>query len=609
MLTKLLRIFSICSLVVYLTLKFYCPVEFEDIWWHLATGRWIVEHGSVPQIELFSFLKNPPQHISTQWLGSSLFYLVYQATSVEGLKVFRCLMLLCAIVIFCGRYLKKLPLAVLMMMSIVLALGFEHRIILRPFLFNFIFIQLLLIILIDSSRNNSLKMLLWIPLIGLIWSNIHLGSLVYGVLLIAVFILESMIQGIRFMFVAREKEKAQHSLKRLSHLSVILLVYLISFTLGPYGLKGLIYPLKVTVFPLWPGYIQDPGIFNLYELRTFIRELRSPIDLLNVSKAWVVAMFLTGGLISFFAKDRNRLSKMLLFIFSLFIYLSGERGLPFFTIINCYIIAEYLASDSVRKQCQLWKHPKLFHQVTYVFVIMFTIICSWKITSAHDYVDGKTLKRYLLAYDAQNPMPAVDMLKENHITGAVLNESRYGGYLLWSSYPELRAFTDSRQYNKELMLKYIDLLKEPEKYFDQVVGQYGLNIALLDSRLASHQRLIPYIHEHPQWQLIYLKGTILVFVKKGVFHLPKNLEQFENNLIHIDVAKKEVDWLIKHLLADRIERSESLFNPGFGYIDVLEEGLILSELGYQQASMERFIKAYKIDPDSTRKIVKLKKTN
>src|SRR5438874_10147598 len=30
------------------------PVVDEDIWWHLATGRWIVEHRALPQTDPFS---------------------------------------------------------------------------------------------------------------------------------------------------------------------------------------------------------------------------------------------------------------------------------------------------------------------------------------------------------------------------------------------------------------------------------------------------------------------------------------------------------------------------------------------------------------------------
>jgi hypothetical protein len=26
-----------------------------DVWWHLASGRWIVENGAIPKVDVFSF--------------------------------------------------------------------------------------------------------------------------------------------------------------------------------------------------------------------------------------------------------------------------------------------------------------------------------------------------------------------------------------------------------------------------------------------------------------------------------------------------------------------------------------------------------------------------
>ena len=35
------------------------PVYDPDIWWHLRTGQWVVEHGTVPQTDPFSRLERP----------------------------------------------------------------------------------------------------------------------------------------------------------------------------------------------------------------------------------------------------------------------------------------------------------------------------------------------------------------------------------------------------------------------------------------------------------------------------------------------------------------------------------------------------------------------
>ena len=51
----------------------YTPMRGSDLWWHLATGRWILEHRSVPMIDHWSFTRDGQPWLQHEWLSDVLF--------------------------------------------------------------------------------------------------------------------------------------------------------------------------------------------------------------------------------------------------------------------------------------------------------------------------------------------------------------------------------------------------------------------------------------------------------------------------------------------------------------------------------------------------------
>ena len=55
-----------------------------DTWWHLASGRWIVEHASVPAVDTLSYTVPGKAWINLQWLGDVLLYGIFRAAGSDG---------------------------------------------------------------------------------------------------------------------------------------------------------------------------------------------------------------------------------------------------------------------------------------------------------------------------------------------------------------------------------------------------------------------------------------------------------------------------------------------------------------------------------------------
>ncbi|NNK49055.1 MAG: hypothetical protein HKP01_09305, partial [Gemmatimonadetes bacterium] len=44
------------------------PIVPSDFWWQLAYGRWIVEHGSIPLVDHFSYTRAGEAYFDQPWL-------------------------------------------------------------------------------------------------------------------------------------------------------------------------------------------------------------------------------------------------------------------------------------------------------------------------------------------------------------------------------------------------------------------------------------------------------------------------------------------------------------------------------------------------------------
>ena len=140
--SKTLRISTGILLGVFVFLFFFRPLEIEDDWWHLATGRWIVTNGRVPHVDVFHVGGGNTPWIFTQWLGSTIYYLVYLFGGYVGLQAYRAFLFAVIIAVFFVYAYRKIPYPFLIVLSFIMAYWIETRCLLRPDVYNFIFIQL-----------------------------------------------------------------------------------------------------------------------------------------------------------------------------------------------------------------------------------------------------------------------------------------------------------------------------------------------------------------------------------------------------------------------------------------------------------------------------------
>ncbi|MDA8020791.1 MAG: hypothetical protein MPN21_25415 [Thermoanaerobaculia bacterium] len=156
-----------------------------DTFWHLAAGRWILDHGEVPDHDPFRFTSDREPWVDHEWGFQLLLALAERIGGLTGVLAFRC-----AIFVLLAWLLWRLGIRIAGFEGeprgdgMVIALGFgllvtldglHGRMPLRPELLTLVLFATLLWLL-EVARERPNAAWLTLPLTAL-WVNVHPGAL------------------------------------------------------------------------------------------------------------------------------------------------------------------------------------------------------------------------------------------------------------------------------------------------------------------------------------------------------------------------------------------------------------------------------------------------
>jgi hypothetical protein len=143
------------------------PVLDPDIWWHLAVGQWVVEHGTVPVNDPFSQPGQDQAWVAYSWLYEVLVHGLYQAFGLAGIVAYR-LALSLAIIAALHALVRRLEPRFLAATgltaagTLAVAMLFSER----PWLFTVLFTTLTLHALVCLRRSGPPPRWVWaLPLV------------------------------------------------------------------------------------------------------------------------------------------------------------------------------------------------------------------------------------------------------------------------------------------------------------------------------------------------------------------------------------------------------------------------------------------------------------
>jgi len=475
----------------------------SDIGWHIRNGEQILVSHAIPHTDSFSSTMSGRTWYAWEWVYDILIAAIHHTSGLNGVVFCSAAVIAATFVLTLHFALRRGGNLAVTFFLLILSLGAAAvHFLARPHVLSWLF-TVIWFELLDSAASNdaSRKHLYWLPVLMVVWVNLH-GGFVLGFALLGIYLIGGGIEC------SRHRER-RGWLKGLG--SVTALAFAASFV-NPYG-----YRLHIHIY----RYLSDRFLMSQ------ISEFRSPDFHGAAQQCFAVLLIIT---IVTLVTTRQRLapSRILLLLFAAYSGFYATRNLPTSSLLIALIIAPLL-SDTV---AQVGKSltvasglRKLFSRIDsfgtrmgnldaafsgQVWIVIVLALGLW--ACMHQGRLGST--RLVNAYfdDKKFPVEASDYISGHHIREPVFSLDYWGGYLIYRLYPETKVAVDDRHdlYGDQFIRDYLQIvLVQPtwEKRLDQI----GVNWILVPrwSSLANMLRLTP------NWVAVHEDGTAALFQRRG----------------------------------------------------------------------------------------------
>lgn len=160
------------------------PMNDPDVFWHLAVGRYLTAHHRLPTTNLWSFTAPDHSFLASSWLFDLLLDRLNAGGGLVAVHLATALVVGAAFAVLLLA-VRSRGASLWWALGTVLALAFgaEARFTPRPQVFSYLLLSLLSLILVRDRARRSWRALAWVPLLLVVWANLHAG-VVFGLVLV-----------------------------------------------------------------------------------------------------------------------------------------------------------------------------------------------------------------------------------------------------------------------------------------------------------------------------------------------------------------------------------------------------------------------------------------
>jgi hypothetical protein len=481
----------------------------DDLFWYLSTGRYIVESSSIPSSDVFGFTTSGVPWIPFEWGWDIIIYYIHSAGGYLGLHILStCLILIIINLIIYNLIKLKTNYTLISIAVVLLLLGIALRFSVKPHLISYMFIALLLTIIIRYRYINrgSYKILFYIPLIFLVWINMHMGVLA-GLFLLGLYFL-SELTGTVFSNRLKSQTVKALSKNELIRLGLVIFLSAAATLMNPHGIKTYLHAFHI---------ISMKQLDIIYEWVSPFSE----IYMFSFSN-FIYYIFIIGLIPVFLYSVRNKDFTPLMLTTGFFVYsLSAARLMVDFMLVSVIfttVSVNYIIS--IDKNEKLAAADNINKYVMACVIILLTVM----IPGNHLYKITEHPRSFGYGIDENNfPVKMFDFMKRTNMTGIgekPFNSYETGGFFAWN-FPNKKGFIGSRTISDEVWNNYTSILNSQPGFeniiertgFDYVMWSvpflnYAQNPSLLDYGILSY-----LFRNNDKWKLVYWDDTSFLFVK------------------------------------------------------------------------------------------------
>jgi hypothetical protein len=420
-------LFSAAAVAEAFRLTSLSSLDNADIWWHLSAGLWMLQHHALPHFGIFS------QSSAQPWIASSWAYelLLVAAYKLIGLRsipwLLMCFKAALAALTFllAGGMRGRFWLAIVLSVASQYILGSMQP---GPASLSTLFFGIELLVLLDARRKGRERLLWWLPVLLLVWANLHM-QFVYGVAVLLLFL----------GAIVLEKSLNISSSLSVGQVGRIVGASLVATLVTPY-LYGPYAVFFKTTFSSANRYLPDFQAFGF----------RQPQDYVLLLLA--MSAFLVLGL-----RRSRGLFQMMVLTFSLAISFYSQRDVWIVALAALAVIGEAAGKDEASGADGRAKFAKELWNANGAALAIVVLVFLVRVPRSREALLAKAGQSY--------PVAACDYIREHRLSQPLFNAYEWGGFLTWYL-PEHPVAIDSRAdlYGAEVIAEYSKVMNAEVPY-------------------------------------------------------------------------------------------------------------------------------------------------
>lgn len=482
--------------------------------WHIRDGQHIVMSDSLPHLDPFSYTMEGKKWYAWEWLYDVMAWDLFARLGLNGVVLFSALMIAATFAWLFRATLRdshNLPITLLL---VLLTIGGSMiHVLARPHLITWLLTLVYFIVLERSEAHphtwsskffsGSQRGLLSLPVLMLVWVNMH-GGFVIGLMLITLFFIGSLWTSLT----SHDRRHRENQTNRAKSLAAVLVLTGMASLINPYG-----YKLYVHL----SDYLSNKFFMD------HIDEFLSP-NFHGVAQKCFEGLIL----LSFFAiaisRRKLRLSHLLVILFAIHAGLFAARNIPISSILMTLTIAPLLShAIGAAARSEDLSHPVTSvlhrfegfsarmaemenrlrgHLLPVALVLFALVVCA---------NGGRLSSRQLMSahFDPKHfPVGAAEFIARQKIHDGVFNPDNWGGYLIFRLYPEFKVYVDDRHdlYGEKFLKEYLKVMNV-QLGWKKVLDEQKIQWILIPPKSALSNTL----KESSEWKVAYDDGTAIVF--------------------------------------------------------------------------------------------------
>lgn len=458
------------------------PITDPDLWWHLATGRYIVETHSIPHKDVFSYTAPDHKWITHEWLAGMGMIGLYRHGGQAALILATSIIITLSFTILYVQCTARPHLAVFAVLFGALASAITWGP--RPQILSMLFTAILLYLLYQLRQKK--RPVWWaFPMLVVVWVNLHGGYFFAFVVIGTVLVCDVLAHLLDC------RTSATLDLHELRKLALVLGICIVVAGLNPNGFRILWYPFET---------------IGSQAIRKYVQEWAPPA--FNRPAYWPTVALFFAGVVAFILSRRKRdLSDLALFLGLFLMALLAGRHIPLFALVAAPIISNYGAQIELGRL--RWNlsapylprpMPNVLVFVNWLLVLVFVTVGAFRISKV--LVENQNIN------PARFPVHAVEFIqRQGLIKQRIFNSYDWGGYLIWQGF---KVFIDGRCDLYGDFLDQYALAYLVQNDWRVPLDQFSVDYILIERQAP----LAILLRESGDWQQLYRDDLAIIFIRK-----------------------------------------------------------------------------------------------